>query len=237
LKETDMEEKNITTRARELVDDALVAAFDGRLALCVDGHGDVQLGLYNCDRDPLFISLAALLERAMSEAAVHRDAAPAVQCGVRGPALPRESAFVLSYPHCTQPKGHAGDHSSTAGGGVSWSAPDAPEAPAEGQTQCEATFRAVGHTYRCELAAGHPGRHADGGLWWSDPGETATARLVQLRQESFDQGREQGLGEAHELIVQVAEGLTEAEGDAEIISRIVVALMRTAGALRDKSAG
>lgn len=107
----------------------------------------------------------------------------------------------------------------------------------EGRVRCEATFRAVGHTYRCELAAGHPGRHADGGLWWSDASDDASARLAQLRQESFDKGREQGLGEAHELIIQVAEGLTEAEGDAEVISRIVVALMRTAGALRSKATG
>lgn len=187
-----MNELDILTRARELADVALIVLFDGRLALRAPGYNDVQLGLQNCDRDPLFISLAALLGQAMSE---------------------------VPPPPARSP---------------------ADATAAEGQTQCEATFRAVGHTYRCELAAGHPGRHADGGLWWPDPGETATARLAQLRQESFDQGREQGLGEAHELVVQVAEGLTKAEGDdvdAEVVSRIVVALMRTAGALRDKSTG
>lgn len=73
-----------------------------------------------------------------------------------------------------------------------------------------------------------------------DTDEGAPERLAKLRKKSFRKGREQGLGEAHELIVQVAEGLTKAEGDdvdAEVVSRIVVALMRTAGALRDKSAG
>ena len=124
-----MEEKNITTRARELADAALVVYPDGNLGIAASDHNGACLGVHSRYRDPLFISLAAIIEAAMREAE--------------------------SRP----------------------------------------------------------------------------------REESFRKGRDQGLCEAHELIVQVAEGLTEAEGDAEVISRIVVALMRTAGALRSKAAG
>jgi len=57
----------ITTRARELADAALPVNFDGNLSLCAPEEGDVRLGVHNRDRDPLLISLAAVIEAAMRE--------------------------------------------------------------------------------------------------------------------------------------------------------------------------
>lgn len=57
----------ITTRARELADAALSVLHDGRLAFSGPEYVDVPLGMHNCNRDPLLISLAAVIEAAMRE--------------------------------------------------------------------------------------------------------------------------------------------------------------------------